>query len=221
MEVQDSVEKFDDYIEPEEPKKAIDPRFRNAACIVYEESASENWFSILSDWKIPALVSPRHDVDINPDGTLKKAHYHVLVSIEGKKSEAQFREIFKSFGGVGCERVQSLRGYSRYLCHLDNPEKAQYNVAEIRAFGGASFFEYTTLPTDVAREIKFMQQFIRREKISSYSKFLDICASDFPDWHYLVISRCNSVIKEYMHSICWDIKAEVEAKKKLEEKLKE
>ena len=32
-----------------------------------------------------------------------------------------------------------MRAYARYLCHLDNPEKAQYEVAEGESLGGADY----------------------------------------------------------------------------------
>ena len=118
-------------------KNSIPTRYRNFATVVYPESAPENWLEIIAESKTPVFVSPIHDKDINPNGEPKKTHYHVMSMNEGKKSKEQMIEFFSSFGGVGCEVVNSLRGYARYLCHLDNPEKAQYNPEDVKAFGGA------------------------------------------------------------------------------------
>lgn len=52
------------------------------------------------------------------------------------KTEKQAVEFFSTFGGVGCEVVNSSRAYARYLCHLDNPEKASYKIDQVRQFGG-------------------------------------------------------------------------------------
>ena len=103
-------------------------RTRNFATIIYEESAPENWREILSDLLIPCFISPYHDSDINPNGEPKKPHWHVLIMFDSVKTMEQAKEIFDKVGGVGCEKVNSLRGYARYLCHLDNPEKFQYNT---------------------------------------------------------------------------------------------
>ena len=47
-------------------------RTRNYACIVYPESAPDNWKELLEDMHIPALISPLHNQDTLPDGTARK-----------------------------------------------------------------------------------------------------------------------------------------------------
>lgn len=105
--------------------KTKDTRSRNFATVVYPDSAPENWLSIASELCVPAFISPLHDKDVNPTGEDKKPHWHVMFMFEGKKSIEQVQELFISFGGVGIEKVNSIRSYARYLCHLDNPDKAQ------------------------------------------------------------------------------------------------
>lgn len=108
-------------------------RTRNFATVVYPESAPADWMDRLNDYHVAALVSPLHDRDTNPSGEPKKPHYHVMLIFEGPKEfETQVKPIFDDIGGVGREMVNSARGYARYLCHLDNPEKAQYDPAEVR-----------------------------------------------------------------------------------------
>ena len=97
-------------------------RTRNFACVVYEESAPSNWRTILEEQFVPAFISPYHKDDINADGQPKKPHWHVLIMFDSVKTSEQAREIFDKIGGVGCEKVTSIRGYARYLCHLDNPD---------------------------------------------------------------------------------------------------
>ena len=97
-------------------------RTRNFGCVVYPESAPENWLEVLAENKVPALVSPLHDRDVDPQDQPKKPHFHVVIMFEGPKTIEQAKEIFDPIGGVGCEVIKSIRGYVRYLCHLDNPE---------------------------------------------------------------------------------------------------
>ena len=100
-------------------------RTRNFATVVYPESAPADWMERLDQHHIAALVSPLHDKDKNPSGEPKKAHYHVLLMFESPADyESKVAPIFAEIGGVGRETVGSARGYARYLCHLDNPEKA-------------------------------------------------------------------------------------------------
>ena len=116
-----------------------DTRYRNWATVVYPESAPENWLDLLQGKYIPGFVSPLHDNDKNPTGEDKKAHYHVLFLFEGKKSKNQVQEIVDLINGVGLEHINSIRGYARYLCHLDNPEKAQYDINDTYEISNSEF----------------------------------------------------------------------------------
>lgn len=73
--------------------KTKDGRGRNWAFLVYPESAPGNWLDLLDDLKVPAYVSPIHDLDVDGDGVIKKAHYHVLVAFAGKKTREQVLEV--------------------------------------------------------------------------------------------------------------------------------
>ena len=51
---------------------------RNWAFVLYPESAPENWKEQLQLTGLPCVISPIHDKDVNPDGTPKKAHHHII-----------------------------------------------------------------------------------------------------------------------------------------------
>lgn len=186
-----------------------DGRARNFACVVYPESAPENWLQIIAEAKIPVLVSPLHDRDLNPTGEPKKKHYHVISLYENKKNEEQAREFFESFGGVGCEVVKSIRGYARYLCHLDNPEKAQYSTADVLQYGGADFLDIIELPTDRLAVIREMQAWLRDNQIVSYAALMDYAADNKPDWFKVLCESASYVMDKYLKSLKWEIDQEV------------
>ena len=123
-------------------------RTRNYATVVYPESAPEDWQTILEECFVPAFISPLHDSDVNPGGEIKKAHYHVVIMFDSVKTIEQAVAVFEKIGGVGCEKVNSIRGYARYLCHLDNPEKFQYPQEKVRALCGADYITTIGLVTD-------------------------------------------------------------------------
>lgn len=183
--------------------KTTNRRFRNFATVVYPESAAENWQETLSEQLIPAFISPLHDMDVNPDGEIKKTHWHVMLVFDGNKSNDQAQEVFTSIGGVGCEVVQSLRGYARYLCHLDNPEKHQYSPDDVRALCGADYNSAIGLPTDKYKAISEMIEYIKQQNIYSYSELLDYCAIDHFDWFRVLCDNGTIVIKEYLKSRLW------------------
>lgn len=184
-------------------KRKVDNRVRNFATVVYPESAPENWLEILGDEKIPTFVSPLHDKDIDPQNQPKKNHYHVMIMFEGKKSMEQVAEIFKSFGGVGVEIVKSVRGYARYLCHMDNPEKAQYDQGDVRCFGGADYPSTVGLAIDRYIAIKEMIAFCDETGIVSYSDLLEYCAEERFDWFRILCDSGTVVMKEYLKSKYW------------------
>ena len=180
-----------------------DGRTRNYATVVYPESAPENWLDIVREAKIPVFVSPLHEFDTNPTGEHKKPHYHVIVAYENKKNPEQAREFFESFGGVGCEIVQSLRGYARYLCHLDNPEKHQYSPDDVLSFGGADYIGTIGLPIDKYKSISEMIDFCIEQSIYCYADLLEYAKNERFDWFRVLCDNGTVVIKEYLKSLSW------------------
>lgn len=178
-------------------------RTRNFATVVYPDSAPEGWDGILSDQFVPAFISPLHDRDLNPTGEPKKPHYHVMIMYEGVKTREQASELFSKIGGVGCEVVQSNRGYARYLCHLDNPEKAQYDPESVRSLCGADYNGTIGLVTDKYKAIGEMIDYCKEYNIYSYSDLLEYCRMERFDWFRVLCDNGTVVMKEYLKSRSW------------------
>lgn len=175
-------------------------RTRSYATIVYPESAPENWLDILRELKFNVLVSPLHDKDVNPDGEIKKAHYHVLMLFDGVKSVEQATEIRDTFGGVGFENVNSVRGYARYLCHLDNPEKYQYSPEDVLSIGTEDYFELISLPSDKYRVIDEIMDWCDANECYIYSDLLRYARTNRRDWFRTLCDNGTYVVKEFLKS---------------------
>ena len=154
---------------------------------------------------IPAFISPLHDKDTNPTGEAKKPHHHVLMMFDTVKTLDQAKELFEQIGGVGCEKVNSLRGYARYLCHLDNPEKHQYQVEDVRAFGGADYVGTIGLVTDKYVAIGEMIDFCKEYNILSYSDLLEYARAERFDWFRVLCDNGTVVMREYLKSRSWTV----------------
>lgn len=135
-------------------------RTRNWATIIYprqtegeETTCPENWCEILEREAVKCAVSPLHDKDLAEDGSYKKAHRHVVIAFDGVKSEEQAIEVFKKIGGVGCEPVSSLYSMTRYLTHMDSPEKAQYSGLDVLTFGGFEYRRYASTKEDEEKKV--------------------------------------------------------------------
>lgn len=179
-------------------------RTRNYAFLVYPDSAPPNWMEILSDTHCPAFVSPLHDKDVNPDGELKKAHYHVMLLFDSVKTTDQAQAIRDAVGGVGWEKIASQRGYIRYLCHLDNPEKHQYSKQDVKSFGGLNYMSMVSLPTDVDAMLDDMTRYIDLNQVFSFRAFAAYCRDYNPDWSYVLKHSGSYYIKEYIKGLAWD-----------------
>lgn len=190
-----------------EKKSSGRGRTRNFATVVYPESAPEGWQEILSQQFVPSFISPLHDQDKNPTGEDKKPHYHVMLIFDGVKTLEQAQEVFTKIGGVGCEVVQSLRGYARYLCHMDNPEKAQYKTEDVRSLCGADYTSTIGLVLDKYKAISEMIDYCEENGIVSYSNLLIYCKNERFDWFRVLCDNGSYVIEKYLRSRHWTMNA--------------
>lgn len=121
----------------------IDGRSTVWAFPFYPESMPKNWLDIARDLHTLGAISPLHDSDLNPDGSKKVPHYHMLLKFPSKKSETQIKQIARKFGYNGpVEAIDNFDGYLRYLSHVDNPEKAQYEPEKIIPLCGLDVLTY-------------------------------------------------------------------------------
>lgn len=178
-------------------------RTRNFATVVYPDSAPDNWQEILLEQFVPAFISPFHDKDKNPNGEDKKPHWHVMIMFDGVKTIEQAVSIFQKIGGVGCEIIQSQRGYARYLCHMDNPEKYQYSQDDVRTMCGADYASAIGLATDKYKALGEMQDFCEQYNIISFYLLSKYARTHRTDW-YRILCDCGSVyMREYLKSKQW------------------
>jgi hypothetical protein len=170
-------------------------RARYWTFLVYEDSAPENWRSILDDYHAPWVESPYHDKDINPDGTPKKPHWHVMIYFEGKRSFDQIVDLVNLINSPIPQPVLSAQGLIRYFIHLDNPEKFQYNMLDIVPHQGIDITKYF-FPSET-QHIAYLHQmfdFINQQDIRYYSDLLDYARLHKPDTWFVTLSQRYGVM---------------------------
>lgn len=178
-------------------------RTRNFATVVYPESAPENWKEILEQEFIPAFISPLHNNDKNANGEDKKEHYHVIIMFDSTKTENQAKEVFEKIAGVGCEKVNSIRGYARYLCHLDNPEKAQYNTQDVISLCGADYLDTINLVTDKYKVLDEMINFCEKYNVTSFYLLSKYAFQHNESWRRILSDSGSVFMREYLKSKQW------------------
>lgn len=196
------------YKDPEKRKavkKAYDAkragqRHPNWTAVVYPESAPADWRDRLDEHHIEWVESPLHDRDVNPDGTLKKPHWHIAMRFDCVKTYEQVMELLKPINAPSAKYVQSMKGLLRYFTHMDNPEKAQYNAADIKAHGGfdvsAALAPTATETTEIVRE---MMRFVVRYKVTEFAELVVYAMEEQPTWFDVLNTHCY-LIREFMKS---------------------
>lgn len=168
-------------------------RARNWAFIAYPESLPADWFDTLSDFHIPAFISPLHNQDVDHDGERKKEHYHVMLMYQGKKSLEQVKEVTDALNCPMPIAVSDTRGYARYLCHLDETDekKYHYDKADVKCLGGACYDDVIQLPNDTEEIIREIEIYIAENDVRYYKDFSLFLAKEKPEWHK--VFRTNTI----------------------------
>lgn len=147
---------------------------RHWAFVAYPDSLPENWIDMLKQSGLKVAVSPLHDRDTNPTGEPKKPHYHVIVSYDGPTTFGNVEGLTKRLNQPIPQPLEQVRGYYRYLTHEDNPEKAQYDKADIRTLNGFDIRDFVEMSkSEVGKYIREVQGFIRDNGITEYADLMD------------------------------------------------
>lgn len=177
-------------------------RTRNWTIVVYPESAPDNWRDIIDESHIEWVESPLHDGDINGDGSVKKAHWHVLLLFGGVKSYEQVLEFIAPLNCPIPQRCHNAKSMVRYMAHLDNPDKTQYTVSDIVPHGGIDISDLLK-PSTAERYslIRDMSIFIRDNDITEFFELFDFAAEyHYDDWFPLLCDNSAYIVNQYIKS---------------------
>ena len=147
---------------------------RNWTFVLYPESAPSDWLEKLKISGLLCAISPLHDKDINPTGEKKKAHYHILLVYSGPTTYNAVAKFTASLNATIPQPIESVRGIYRYFSHMDNPEKYQYDRAEILHLNGFNIADLVELSKSEVNEIKLkILRLIRDMDILEYADLID------------------------------------------------
>lgn len=191
------------------PMASRSDRSRKWTSILYEESASENWERQLEDLLIPIVVSPRHDKDLDESGQLKKPHWHVLYLYDGLQRFEHVRKISQDLlHGTIPQKVQSERSMVRYFIHADQPEKHQYDRADIITLNGAEVGKW--FDGKPSSEVFYaILTFARDSDINEIADLYDVVDAnkndpEFGEWRsFLSTNHQAQAIDRYLRSRRW------------------
>jgi hypothetical protein len=181
--------------------KRAGTRTRNWTCIVYPESAPEQWREVLDETHIEWVESPLHDRDVNADGEKKKPHWHVALLFESVKTLEQVRELTDRLNAPMPQKCNGLKGLVRYMAHMDNPEKVQYSVADIVGHGGADIAEILKPSvTEQGELVREMFDFVRENGIFDFNRLADYAKDHRADWFDALRINSTYFLKSYIQA---------------------
>lgn len=176
---------------------------RHWAFVAYPESLPADWIDQLKQTGLKVAISPLHDRDTNPTGEPKKPHYHVIVSYEGPTTYSNVEKLTLRLNQPIPQPLEQVRGYYRYLTHEDNPEKVQYDKADIQTLNGFDIRDYVEMTkSEVTRYLREVQQFVMNSEILEYSDLMEILiqgGESMKDW-YDVASSHTLFFTAYLRS---------------------
>lgn len=167
--------------------------------IVYPESAPEDWTEQLEKTGIPFAVSPLHDMDINPDGTVKKEHYHVIVSYGNTTTYNSVKGLREITNGPFPLICRSVAGAYAYFSHKHNPEKYQYDEQDIRKYNGwAKVLE----KSEVSVIMDELTQMVFAEDVKEYAELVIVSGLVSNDHKQVAMNHTmyfNALCRSYRH----------------------
>lgn len=177
-------------------------RSRNWTCIIYPESAPENWVDILQAEHIQWIKSPLHDKDLTATGHTKKAHWHIALLFDSVKSYEQVREITDKLIAPSPQKISGVKALVRYMAHLDDADKAQYDPGEIKGYGGVDISDMLR-PNGSERYqlISDMLEYICDENIVEFKDLMNYARQEhFSDWFPLLCDNSAYIVNQYIKS---------------------
>lgn len=157
-------------------KKPSQVKGRIWALLVYPESAPEGWRERLKQSGVQGFISPLHDKDIKEETEEeKKKHWHVGLVFSGPTSLSAVSEMAKQLNSPAPQRMRDVKGLYDYFSHKNNPEKYQYDEAEIECFNGFDISKYVTSKSTGERlELRrSINALIKKEDICEYCDLID------------------------------------------------
>lgn len=184
-------------------KGTSDGRTRNWTIVLYPDSVPSNWRDIIQDTHIEWVESPLHDRDVDANGEYKKPHWHILLMFGSVKSFDQVREFTDPLNCPIPNKCHNSKALVRYMSHLDNPDKAQYDPNLIKSYGGVDIAELLR-PSSSERYslIKDMMIFVKHNNIIEFQDLMDYAMEDkFDEWFPLLCDNSSIVMINYIKSI--------------------
>ena len=147
---------------------AGESKSRYGIFLVYPESAPDDWWERLKGSHGSYARSPLHE----PDEDVKKPHYHVIYKHSNTVSLEAMKKVIPE--GVPANNYVELcahpRNYQRYLLHLDDPDKQQWEGDPFDLVETCNGF-----PLDLTRDYSKEERNQQRKDLIALIRTYELC----------------------------------------------
>ncbi len=167
-------------------------RSRNIDIIVYDEAFIDKFITICEVQQFDYAYI-LHDKDLNDDGTIKKFHYHFRVFSDLQRSLSAWSKVFNIPINY-IEKLDDKRLSIRYLIHLDNREKFQYNQNDIITNIDDIEKYFKDTKQEESYQLKYICDYI--DDINGYIYFQDVKNFVIENNYWSAYRRYYSIIRD-------------------------
>lgn len=133
---------------PTQSEEIEEKRYRHFMILLYQDSKSYTFNDVLFDLK--GSFKNYAYIKHLPEQDEKKEHIHFILSLDNPRS---INSLAKRVGVAPnyIQSIKSLRASCRYLIHIDNDEKKQYDLTEVKVsspFSRKFFASFDDLKTE-------------------------------------------------------------------------
>lgn len=173
---------------------------------LYEDSAPDNFLDLIRESGYEGLAM-KHDRDTTAAGEVKEPHWHVIVHFSHAVAAKEAKEVLTSFGckEKSVQYRDSWTAVARYLCHMDDPNKFQYNPADVVEFGGADYLDAINRSADKYRIVAEMCAWCKENRVYSFNRLVDYARDENLEWFMALCDNCAIFMREYLKSYRYDI----------------
>lgn len=177
---------------------------------LYEDSAPENFMDLMRESGMEGFAM-KHDCDTTAAGEIKEVHWHVVVRFSHAVQAKEAKEVLVAFGckEASVQYRDSWTAVARYLCHLDDPNKYQYDPADVVEFGGADYLNAINRTADKYRIVANMQDWVAEpmadgERPRSFGELNDYARTNNLEWFMALCDNSAVIMREFCKSKRYD-----------------
>lgn len=179
---------------------------------LYFDSAPDDWETRIRESGYECVWAC-HDRDERPTGEKKEAHVHVAVRFSHAVFAKEAKAVLTSFGvkEASVQYRDSWRAVCRYMTHMDDPDKYQYEPSIVRECGGADWRSEVVRTSDKYKTIAEMMAWVEDPANDKANG----CPAQFPDllhyardnqqeWFAALCDNCAIIMREYCKGLRHD-----------------